>query len=317
MLKEWLTRVHFLIAPKPHGEIDEELQFHLEQQTQANVAAGMTPQEAHRQAVIALGGVERAKEQSHEQRPGFHIETFLQDTRYAFRGFGRSPVFTLTILTTLMLGIGATTAVFSIVDRILFRSLPYAHADRLVSLGMVHSVETQGFLMGNFYYEWRDHQKPFEAMTSEQTGTHECDLTEAKPEQLNCESVEGNFLSVLGVSPVLGRNFLAEEARPGGPNVALISYGLWLTHYSLDPRILNKTIEIDGSPVRVVGILPRDFEMPRLQAVDVIFPMLSMRSPIERLTGDTGAQDGPSRGSNPESACNRHGLSFSRFFSRI
>ena len=167
----------------------------------------------------------------------------LQDIRYALRGFARNPVFTLTILITLMLGIGATTAVFSIVDRILFRSLPYAHADRLVSLGMVHSVETQEFLMGNFYYDWRDHQKPFEAMTSEQTGSRECDLTEGKPAQLSCESVEGNFLSVLGVSPILGRNFLPEEARPGGPAVALITYGLWLSHYSHDPGILNKTIE--------------------------------------------------------------------------
>jgi putative ABC transport system permease protein len=274
MLKQWLTRLRFLLAPKPRHEIDEELQFHLEQQTQANVAAGMTPHEARRQAAIAFGGVERTKEESHQQRPSFYIETVLQDIRYALRGFARNPVFTLTILVTLMLGIGATTAVFSIVDRILFRSLPYAHADRLVSLGMVHSVETQEFLMGDFYYDWRDHQKPFEAMTSEQTGAHECDLTEAQPAQLSCESVEGNFLSVLGVSPVLGRNFLPEEARPGGPDVALISYGLWLSHYSRDPGILNKTIEIDGSPVRVVGVLPRDFEMPRLQAVDVLLPMV-------------------------------------------
>ena len=186
MLKQWLTRLRFLLAPKPRHEIDEELQFHLEQQAKANVAAGMTPQEARRQAAIAFGGVERTKEESHQQRPSFYIETVLQDIRYALRGFARNPVFTLTILVTLMLGIGATTAVFSIVDRILFRSLPYAHADRLVSLGMVHSVETQEFLMGNFYYDWRDHQKPFEAMTSEQAGAHECDLTEGKPAQLSC-----------------------------------------------------------------------------------------------------------------------------------
>ena len=273
MLIELLTRLRFLIARKTHREVDEELQFHLEQQTQANIAAGMPPQEARRQAAIAFGGVEHAREECREQRPGYFVETLLQDVRYAVRGFRRNPVFTLAIVATLTLGIGATTAVFSIVDRILFRSLPYAHADRLVSLGMVHSVETQEFLMGDFYYDWRDNQKPFEAMTSEQTGAHECDLTEGKPAQLSCESVQGNFLSVLGVSPVLGRNFLPEEARLGGPNVALISYGLWLTYSSRDPGILNKTIEIDGSPVRVVGVLPRDFEMPRLQAVDVLFPM--------------------------------------------
>ncbi len=274
MLKEWLTRLRFFIDRKGHAEVDEELAFHLEQQTEANVAAGMTPVEARRQAAIAFGGVERAREECREERPGFWMETLVQDVRYSVRGFRRSPVFTLTIVVTLMLGIGATTAVFSIVDRILFRSLPYAHADRLVSLGMAHSLETQEFLMGNFYYDWRDNQKPFEAMTSEQTGTHECDLTERNPSQLNCESVEGNFLSTLGVAPVLGRNFLPEEARPGGPKVALISYGLWLTHYGLDRDILNKTIEIDGSPVHVVGVLPRDFEMPRLQAADVLLPMV-------------------------------------------
>ena len=126
----------------------------------------MTPQEARRQAVIAFGGVERTKEESHQQRPSFYIETVLQDIRYALRGFARNPVFTLTILVTLMLGIGATTAVFSIVDRILFRSLPYAHADRLVSVGMVHSLATE-FMLGYFYYDWQRAQKPFEALTSE------------------------------------------------------------------------------------------------------------------------------------------------------
>jgi putative ABC transport system permease protein len=292
MLKGWLTRLRFLMAPRPHREVDEELQFHLEEQTRANVAAGMTPQEAHRQAVIALGGIEKAKQQTHEQRPGFYMETFFQDVRYAIRGFDRNPIFTLTLIVTLMLGIGATTAIFSIVDRILFRDLPYANSERLVSVGMVHSVETQEFMMGNFYYNWRDHQKPFEAMTSEQATAHECDLTEGKPAQLICEAVEGNFLSVLGVSPVLGRNFLADETRPRAPDVALISYGLWLTHYGRDPGILNKTIAIDGRPIRVIGVLPRSFEMPRLQAVDVLFP-IAVDEAADRTSN--GGYGGPRR----------------------
>ena len=135
MLEEWLRRLRFLMGSKPHREIDEELQFHIEQQTQANIDAGMTPQESHRQAVIAFGGVERAREQSHEQRPGYLVETLIQDVHYAIRGFRRNPVFTVTLIATLTLGIGATTAVFSIVDRILFRSLPYAHADPEVDSG--------------------------------------------------------------------------------------------------------------------------------------------------------------------------------------
>ena len=128
-------------------------------------------------------------------------------------------------------------------------------------------------MLGSFYYDWRKSQKPFEAMTSEGATTPECDLTEPIPAQLSCPSVESSFLPTLGISPVLGRNFLPEEDRPNGPNVALISYGLWRTHYNLDPGILNKTIEIDGNPVRVIGVLPKDFEMPRLQAADVLRPM--------------------------------------------
>ena len=272
ILELWKVRLRRLLR-RGNAELDEELAFHLDRQTEENIVAGMTPTEARRQARIAFGAVERAKEECREERPGFWMERLLQDVRYAIRGFRRNPLFTLTILATLMLGIGATTAVFSVVDRILFRSLPYAHADRIVSVGLVHSLETQGFLMGNFYYNWRDHQRPFVEMTSESTGTHECDLTKGTPTQLDCEYVDGNFLSTLGVTPVLGRSFLPEEARPGGPSVALISYRLWLTRYNRDSSILNKTIEIDGSPVRVIGVLPRDFEMPRLQHVDVLSPM--------------------------------------------
>ena len=141
--------------------MDEELEFHLEQQIEANVAAGMTPQEARRQAAIAFGGVERAREECREARPGYRLEMVVQDVRYALRGFRRNPVFTVTIVVTLMLGIGATTAVFSVVDRILFRALPYAHADRLVSVGLVQSLETQEFMLGGFYYDWRRQSEAF------------------------------------------------------------------------------------------------------------------------------------------------------------
>ena len=291
MLKELLTRLRFLIVHKAHREVDEELQFHIDQQTQANIAGGMTPQEARRQAVISFGGIERARAECHEQRPGYFVATLIQDVRYAIRGFRRNPVFTITIIATLMLGIGATTAVFSVVDRILFRPLPYEHADRLVSVGLVHSLESE-FMLGYFYYDWQRNQKPFEALTSESAVTGECDLTERNPAQLHCDSVEGNFLPTLGVSPVLGRNFLPEEDLPNGPKVALITYGLWLDHYSLDPGILNKTIDIDGNPVRVIGVLPKDFEMPRLQAADVLFPKTADEA-TDRISN--GGLGGPRR----------------------
>jgi putative ABC transport system permease protein len=288
MLTELLTRLRFL-GRRTHREVDEELAFHLEQQTEANVAAGMTPKEARRQAVIAFGGVEQAREECREARPGYRLETLGQDVRYALRGFRRNPVFTITVVVTLMLGIGATTAVFSVVDRILFRALPYAHADRLVSVGLVQSLETQEFMLGGFYYDWRRNQKPFEEMTSEGAVTGVCDLTERNPVQVSCPRIEANFLPTLGISPALGRNFLPEEDRPGGPQVALISYGLWLTHYNRDTGILNKTIDLDGKPVRVVGVLPKTFEMPRLQAADVLLPMALTEAMDRKSNSGIGA----------------------------
>jgi len=273
LVKKLLTRLRFLKPENTRHQIDEELQFHLEHQIAQNIAAGMSPSEAARQAAIAFGALERAREDCQQQRPGFWFETFLQDVRYALRGFRRNPTFTVTIIATLMLGIGATTAVFSIVDRILFRSLPYPRADRLVSLGFVQPLETQEFMLGYFYYDWRDNQKPFVSLTSESAVTRECDLNDANPTQLSCPSVEANFLPTLGISPIIGRNFLPEEDRPNGPEAAIITYALWLAHYNRDPGILNKTIELDGNPVRVVGVLPKDFAMPRLQDADVLLPM--------------------------------------------
>lgn len=284
----WIRLRNFLLR-REERELDEELAFHLDRMTEENVAAGMSPEEARRRARIDFGAVESARQECRESRPGFWMEVLAQDVRYALRGFRRNPLFTLTVVVTLMLGIGTTTAVFSVVDRILFRPLPYAQADRIVSIGTVHSLETQAFLMGNFYYDWRDHQRPFEAITSESTGAHECDLTERDPLQLSCDEIEGNFLSTFGITPVAGRDFLPEETHPGGPQVALISYGLWLTRYGLHPDVLNKAIEIDGKPVRVIGVLPKEFEMPRLEHVDVIQPLVVDEIADHKANGGFGS----------------------------
>lgn len=278
MFKELLTRIRFLLLRKQLDEVDEELRFHIEQQIELNVATGMTPKEARRQAAISFGGVERAREQCSEQRPSHFAETLVQDVRYAIRGFRRNPVFTITIIATLMLGIGATTAVFSVVDRILFRPLPYAHADRLVSVGMGTSVQPantlrrDAFMLGNFYFNWQQNQRPFAAFTSQEYLPHHCAFTRGSLVQLACIGVEANFLPTLGVAPLLGRNFLPEEDRPNGPKVALISYKLWGSRFNRDPGILNKLIVIDDQPVRVVGVLPRNFELPTLDDVDVLTP---------------------------------------------
>jgi putative ABC transport system permease protein len=287
-MSEIVAQLRFLFRHKPSGDLDDELQFHMEQASQANIAAGMTPEEAHRRARIDFGGMESTREETYAQRPSWWMETVLQDIRYALRGFRRNPIFTVTVIATLALGIGATTAVFSVVDPILFRPLPYAHADRLVSVGLVQSLETQEFTLGSFFFDWQRNQKPFDALTSEGAVSHECDLTERNPEQLHCMPVLGNFLPTLGVSPVLGRNFTADEMRPNGPNVALISYALWKSRFNRSPNVLNRLIDIDGSQVRVIGVLPESFELPDLQAADVIVPLVLDEAAQHTANGGIG-----------------------------
>ena len=259
------------LVGRGRSDVDEELRFHLAQQTEANIAAGMTEDEARRQAMIAFGGVEGAREACHEQRPLSLLETSWYDIRYGLRGFRRSPMFTVTAILTLMIGIGTTTAVFSVVDRILFRLLPYADPSRLVSVGVVAPISPQEFVLGGWYYDWRDHQIPFQSLTST-AGTGPCDLTERNPARLNCAGVESNFLPTLGIGPMLGRNFTADEDRLNGPNVVLISYDLWRSHYGRDPAIVGTTISLDGQPTRVIGVLPKEFEFPTLEHVDIISP---------------------------------------------
>jgi putative ABC transport system permease protein len=271
MLNEFLTRLRIFIAGRSRAEVDEEASFHLDQQIEANIAAGLSPEEARRQAGIAFGSVQRMREQCLEERPSYWIDSFAQDIRYAVRGIRRNPTFSLTVVLTLMLGIGSATAVFSVVDRILFRSLPYGDSERLVSVGLVAPIEPEEFMLGGSYYEWQDNQKPFTALTSE-IGTEPCDLTERDPARLDCARVEGNFLPTLGVTPLLGRNFTEAEDRPNGPRVAMMSYGLWSGRFQRDPGVVGKVIRIDGHATEIVGVLPKDFEMPRLQTADLLLP---------------------------------------------
>jgi predicted permease len=287
MMREGMSKLRFLVTRGKPAELDEELQFHLAQSIDAKVAAGMDAEEARRQALVEFGGVERTREQCYEQRPGWWLGTVEQDLRYALRGFRRNLAFTVTVIATLALGIGATTAVFSVVDRILFRSLPYAQDDRLVSFGLSQSLEKQEFTLGGFFFDWRDRQKPFQSVTYE-NGYGDCNLTESNPVHLHCIHVAQNFLPTLGVMPIAGRNFTPEEDLPNGPAAAMISDGLWLSRFNRDPAAVDKTIQIDGHAVRVVGVLPRDFEMPRLQETDILRPAQIDRAEQNKVNSGIG-----------------------------
>jgi putative ABC transport system permease protein len=214
------------------------------------------------------------------------MEILWLDLRFALRGFRRNPAFSLTAILVIALGIGATTAVFSVVDRLLFRSLPYPESDRLVSIGVTIPIVDGEFLMANDYFNLREHPiAAFSAVTS-WTGVADCDLTEQNPRRLTCAQVESTFLPTFGIAPVLGHNFTRTDDRPNAPKVALVSYGLWTSRFAANPSVIGKTIEIDGTPTRIVGVLPRDFELPNLVHADLVVPQaLAIDHYVPRQSG--------------------------------
>src|SRR5262249_7966963 len=199
------------------------------------------------------------------------FESLIQDLKYAARGLRRSPAFAITAVAAIALGPGAGTALFSVVDRGLFRGLPYPHGDQLVSVGMTAPIAHQEFLLGSDFVEWREHQTPFAAFAS-MSGVSDCDLSEQRPLRMGCGQVDASLLPALGVAPLLGRDFSAEEDRPNGPGAVILSYGLWRSRFGGDDKIVGKTLAIDGKSATIVGILPKDFQLPTLEAADVLVP---------------------------------------------
>jgi putative ABC transport system permease protein len=271
MIVEFWTWLRYTLLRKSRKEFDDEVKFHLEQSIAGKMNAGIAEPEARRQALLEFGSVDATREGCEQQRPGWWTGILAHDFRYALRGVMRNPAFSIAVVLTLMLGIGSSSAVFTVIDKILFRPLPYHDGGKLVSVGLVAPIEPQEFMLGGSYYEWQDSQKPFVAMTSE-TGVESCDLNEVNPARLDCAGVEQNFLPTLGITPVVGRNFLPGEDRPNAPQAALISYALWRNRFHQDPSIAGRFIRINGKPTEIVGVLPQNFEMPRLQAADVLLP---------------------------------------------
>jgi predicted permease len=194
-----------------------------------------------------------------------------EELRQAARDLRRSPRFALAAIAVMALGIGGGAAVFSVVDRILFRSVPYPNGERLVSLGMLAPFAPNEFLLGYDYLDWRDAQTPFSAMGSS-TGAGDCDLNEVNPERLRCGYIDAFLLPALETRPMVGRGFTPQDDRPDAPKVALISYAFWRARFGGDPQALGETIPLDGRSATIVGVMPAGFELPTDGPVDVLVP---------------------------------------------
>ncbi len=236
-------------------ELAEEIESNLQMHIADNLRAGMSHGEARRQALIKLGGLEATKEAFREQRGLPILDTLVQDMRYGMRGLRRSPGFALTALVTLAIGIGATTAIFSAVYALLIRPLPYRDPSRLVW------VAEHGAVAAPDMAAWRERGRPFEAVAG--YAPNEYTLSGAGPAmRIPGVMVSANFLSVLGVVPQIGRDFVPADGRSGSAAVALLSDALWRERFNADPRMVETAIDLDGRPYNVVGVLPPQFRFP-------------------------------------------------------
>ena len=201
------------------------------------------------------------------------MESIWRDIRYALRGFGRAQAFTITVVLALALGIGATTAVFSVLDRDILHPLPYPQDDTLVLFGMLlPSFDSRPFLFTSSYLQLEKGSTPFKSIASWRPGIAGCDLNETHPLRLACARAESTFLRTFGVRPIVGRDFTTEEDGPNAPPVCLISYALWQSRFGGAADAISQSLTIDRQPTRIIGVLPANFEWPTLAHVDIMLP---------------------------------------------
>src|SRR6266542_1421068 len=241
------------------SDLDDELSFHLEMRMREDGARGHSAAEARRIASRDMEGLEQRKEECRDMRRVTYIEQMLQDLRYALRMIAKSPAFALIALITVALGIGANTAIFSTVDSVLLRPLPFADPGRLV---MVWEDNTRAGYSKNTpapgnYADWTTRNQVFSEMASTR-GTRANLMGAGTPEFVFGRMVTTSFFSVLGVQPLIGRTFSVEEDRTNAP-VVVISYELWKRRYLGDEAVIGKPISMDGAKVTVIGVMPREF----------------------------------------------------------
>jgi len=250
-------------------EFDRELRFHIEELTRDNIAAGMTPEEAWRQAMLEFGGKEQMTEELREIHRLPVIETLATNLKFAWRLICKSPVFSLVVTVTLALGIGANSAVFSAIDAVLLRQLPFPQGDRLMLLRQRNPKEKspQTFVAPLRLEDWNRMNSTFDAMTG-YFSEDDSEVSGPLPEKMTHAFVAPRFLQVWGVAPALGRDFTPEEELYGGPGAVLISDRLWRSRFNGNPEVIGKTLRFGAvapghrpSSYAIVGVMPAAFSV--------------------------------------------------------
>jgi putative ABC transport system permease protein len=266
------------------NDLDKDIRDHIEKETQDNIECGMPPDDARYAALRKFGNVTKVQEDTREVWTFRWLEQLWQDIRYGLRMLAKNPGFTAVAVLTLALGIGANTAIFSVVNAVLLKPLPYPESGRLVHVLWAFQNSTAESVTGTEFEFWRAHNRVFEGAAAVglfpdganlRSGDH-ADYVKALP-------VSRDFFRTIGVQPFLGRGFSADEDRPNGPKAAILSYGLWQRRFGSDPAVVGHPITLDDESYDVIGVMPKRFEFvleyAAVQDVDVWVPLQLVADP--------------------------------------
>jgi putative ABC transport system permease protein len=269
----WLQRLRNTFRPgRVHRDIDREISFHIAERTDQLLSEGLREKEASRRARLQFGNVTGQAERTRDMDISLRIEAVLRNVRYAVRTLARAPGFTATVVLTLALGIGANTAVFSALDAVLLRPLPFPEADRLMRLSEIREQSNETTIAPARLEDWNRLTLTFEAITGYLTE----DVSETSgdiPEKVRRATVAPRFLEVWGITPALGRGFTAAEHRFGGPPAILISDRYWRRRFGADPNVFGNSVRIESESLPIVGVMPASFLFPDRE-VDLWEPTL-------------------------------------------
>ena len=253
-------------------DLDEELRFHLECEIASNVAGGMTQEDARREALRSFGGVEQTKIACRKVHGFQPLEEIAGDLRHGLRILRTSPGFTAVAVLTLVLGIGANSAVFSVVDGVLLRRLPFPHSDRIMTLWTVYPGvdDTLQEVSPPDFCDWREESRSFASMAAYERFVWNL-AGDPEPVRVRSARVSGDFFAVMGVHPALGRPLLPADDHEGVHHVVVLSHRLWAGRFGADPAIVGRTVVLTGVKHTIVGVMPAGFEFP--DGVDLWSPL--------------------------------------------
>jgi predicted permease len=272
-LRAWLVRLRGTLAPRPDdfaAEIDSHLQLHIDD----NLRAGMSPAAARRDALLKLGGLAQTQERYRDRQGIPALDALRQDLVFALRMLRKSPGFAATAILTLALGIGANSAIFSLVNATILRPLPFKDPDRLVMIFATDGRRGVRFDEATYpdFIDWRNQNHTFESMAAYANRSLAVSLGD-QTVLVQGKRVTSNFFDVLGVRPVLGRAFRPEEQEPGANGVVVLSDGFWKRHFGGAPDGLGRIVRIGDAPHTVVGVLPQSFHIDQSDAEQFYSPV--------------------------------------------